>query len=48
MLQVVDRTPNGMKIAADKADVVVTDRGLITVDIQMHTNVPHIFAIGNT
>ncbi|SEQ35918.1 dihydrolipoamide dehydrogenase [Giesbergeria anulus] len=25
----------------------VTDQGLINVDIQMHTNVPHIFAIGN-
>jgi dihydrolipoamide dehydrogenase len=25
----------------------VTDRGLINVDIQMRTNVPHIFAIGD-
>ena len=25
----------------------VTDRGLIPVDIQMRTNVPHIFAVGD-
>jgi dihydrolipoamide dehydrogenase len=25
----------------------VTDRGFINVDIQMRTNVPHIFAIGD-
>jgi pyruvate/2-oxoglutarate dehydrogenase complex dihydrolipoamide dehydrogenase (E3) component len=27
--------------------VAVTDRGFINVDIQMRTNVPHIFAIGD-
>jgi dihydrolipoamide dehydrogenase len=43
----VGRTPNGKKIAADKAGVAVTDRGFIDVDIQMRTNVPHIFAIGD-
>jgi hypothetical protein len=43
----VGRTPNGKKIAADKAGVAVTDRGFINVDIQMRTNVPHIFAIGD-
>ena len=47
MLQAVGRTPNGKKIAADKAGVAVTDRGFINVDIQMRTNVPHIFAIGD-
>ena len=47
VLQAVGRTPNGKKIAADKAGVPVTDRGFIPVDIQMRTNVPHIFAIGN-
>ena len=47
VLQAVGRTPNGKKIAADKAGVVVGDRGFIPVDIQMRTNVPHIFAIGD-
>jgi len=47
VLQAVGRTPNGKKIAADKAGVAVTDRGFIHVDIQMRTNVPHIFAIGD-
>jgi len=47
VLQAVGRTPNGNKIAADKAGVSVTDRGFINVDIQMRTNVPHIFAIGD-
>jgi pyruvate/2-oxoglutarate dehydrogenase complex dihydrolipoamide dehydrogenase (E3) component len=46
VLQAVGRTPNGKKIAADKTGVAVTDRGFINVDIQMRTNVPHIFAIG--
>ena len=47
VLQAVGRTPNGKKIAADKAGVTVTDRGFIPVDIQMRTKVPHIFAIGD-
>jgi dihydrolipoamide dehydrogenase len=47
VLQAVGRSPNGKKIAADKAGVSVTDRGFIPVDIQMRTNVPHIFAIGD-
>ena len=47
VLQAVGRTPNGKKIAADKAGVAVSDRGFINVDIQMRTNVPHIFAIGD-
>jgi dihydrolipoamide dehydrogenase len=47
VLQAVGRTPNGKKIAAEKAGVTVTDRGFIPVDIQMRTNVPHIFAIGD-
>jgi dihydrolipoamide dehydrogenase len=47
VLQVVGRTLNSKKIAADKAGVAVTDRGFISVDIQMRTNVPHIFAIGD-
>ena len=47
VLQAVGRSPNGKKIAADKAGVAVTERGFIGVDIQMRTNVPHIFAIGD-
>jgi dihydrolipoamide dehydrogenase len=47
VLQAVGRTPNGKKIAADKAGVDVSERGFINVDIQMRTNVPHIFAIGD-
>jgi dihydrolipoamide dehydrogenase len=47
VLQAVGRSPNGKKIGADKAGVAVTDRGFIPVDVQMRTNVPHIFAIGD-
>jgi len=47
VLQAVGRTPNGKKIAADKAGVDVSERGFIHVDKQMRTNVPHIFAIGD-
>jgi dihydrolipoamide dehydrogenase len=47
VLVAVGRSPNGKKIAADKAGVIVTDRGFINVDAQMRTNVPHIFAIGD-
>ncbi|MGB3068069.1 MAG: dihydrolipoyl dehydrogenase [Ottowia sp.] len=47
VLQAVGRSPNGKKIGADQAGVAVTDRGFINVDIQMRTNVPHIFAIGD-
>ena len=47
VLQAVGRTPNGKKIAADRAGVAVGERGFIPVDIQMRTNVAHIFAIGD-
>ncbi|MBB2484469.1 dihydrolipoyl dehydrogenase [Mitsuaria sp. WAJ17] len=47
VLQAVGRTPNGKKIAADKAGVAVNDRGFVPVDVQMRTNVPNIFAIGD-
>ncbi len=47
ILQAAGRAPNGKKIAAEKAGVIVTDRGFIPVDAQMRTNVPHIFAIGD-
>ena len=47
VLQAVGRSPNGKKIGAEKAGVAVSERGFIGVDIQMRTNVPHIFAIGD-
>ena len=47
VLVAVGRSPNGNKIGADKAGVIVTDRGFIPVDRQMRSNVPHIFAIGD-
>lgn len=47
VLTSVGRSPNGKKIAAEKAGVAVNDRGFIEVDRQMRTNVPHIFAIGD-
>jgi dihydrolipoamide dehydrogenase len=47
VLQAVGRSPNGRKVGAEKAGVAVTDRGFIPVDVQMRTNVAHIFAIGD-
>jgi dihydrolipoamide dehydrogenase len=47
VLQAVGRSPNGKKIGAEKAGVIVGERGFIPVDVQMRTNVPHIFAIGD-
>jgi dihydrolipoamide dehydrogenase len=47
VLQAVGRSPNGKKIGAEKAGVIVGERGFIPVDIQMRTNMPHIFAIGD-
>ena len=47
VLQAVGRSPNGKKIGADKAGVIVGERGFIPVDVQMRTNVPHIYAIGD-
>ncbi|MEO7055544.1 MAG: dihydrolipoyl dehydrogenase [Caldimonas sp.] len=47
VLQAVGRVPSGKRLDADKAGVKVTDRGFIPVDIQMRTNVPNIFAVGD-
>jgi dihydrolipoamide dehydrogenase len=47
VLVAVGRKPNGGALAADKAGVEVDDRGFISVDEQMRTNVGHIFAIGD-
>ncbi|MDQ2780485.1 MAG: dihydrolipoyl dehydrogenase [Pseudomonadota bacterium] len=47
VLQAVGRTPNGQRIGAENAGVTVGERGFIPVDLQMRTNVPHIYAIGD-
>jgi dihydrolipoamide dehydrogenase len=47
VLVAVGRSANGRRIAAEKAGVEVDERGLIRVDKQQRTNVPHIFAIGD-
>ena len=47
VLVAVGRSANGRKLAVDKAGVEVNERGLIKVDKQQRTNVPHIFAIGD-
>lgn len=47
VLVAVGRSPNGNKVGADKAGVIVDERGFIKVDNQMRTNVPNIFAIGD-
>src|SRR5207249_4852443 len=47
VLVAVGRSPNGRAIAAEKAGVIVTDRGFVPADKQLRTNVAHIFAIGD-
>lgn len=47
LLSAVGRIPNGKLIGADKAGVIVDERGFIAADNQMRTNVPHIFSIGD-
>ena len=47
VLVAVGRRPNGKRIGAENAGVHVNERGFIPVDKQMHTNVSHIFAIGD-
>ncbi len=46
VLQAAGRRPNGDKLALEAAGVL-GERGFISVDRQMRTNVPHIFAIGD-
>ena len=43
----VGRVPNGRAVGAEAAGVNVDERGFISVDRQMRTNVPNIFAIGD-
>ena len=47
VLVAVGRSPNGKKIGAERAGVVVDERGFIPIDGQLRTNVAHIFAIGD-
>jgi dihydrolipoamide dehydrogenase len=47
VLVAVGRSANGNAINAAVAGVKVNARGIIDVDKQMRTNVPHIFAIGD-
>ncbi|MGY0398828.1 MAG: dihydrolipoyl dehydrogenase [Ostreibacterium sp.] len=47
VLIAVGRAPNGLLIDAEKAGVAVDERGFISVDSQMRTNIPTIFAIGD-
>jgi dihydrolipoamide dehydrogenase len=47
VLVAVGRTANGNAVGAATAGVAVSPRGLIAVNKQMRTNVPHIFAIGD-
>jgi dihydrolipoyl dehydrogenase len=47
VLVAVGRTANGNAINAMAAGVEVSPRGIIGVNKQMRTNVPHIFAIGD-
>ncbi len=47
VLIAVGRKSNGNTVDAEKAGVDVNAQGIIEVDKQMRTNVPHIFAIGD-
>jgi dihydrolipoamide dehydrogenase len=47
VLVAVGRTANGNAANAAAAGVTVSPRGIIAVNKQMRTNVPHIFAIGD-
>jgi len=47
VLVAVGRRANGDQLDAENAGVNVDERGVIDVDNQMRTNVPHIFAIGD-
>ncbi len=47
LLVATGRTPNSDALALDKAGVQVDQRGSITVDDELRTNVPHIWALGD-
>ena len=47
VLVAVGRSANGRRIGLENADIDHSDRGIIAVDKQMRTNLPHVFAIGD-
>ncbi|WP_417625961.1 dihydrolipoyl dehydrogenase [Pararhodobacter aggregans] len=47
ILVAVGRRPNGDRIDAEQAGIAVSPQGFLTVDAQMRTSQPHIFAIGD-
>jgi dihydrolipoamide dehydrogenase len=47
VLVAVGRRPNGKEVGAEKAGVIVNERGFIPADKQQRTNILHIFAIGD-
>ena len=47
VLVAVGRRPNSHLVDADQADIAVDERGFITVDKQLRTNIKNIFAIGD-
>jgi dihydrolipoamide dehydrogenase len=47
VLVAVGRSANGKRIGLENADIDVSDRGIIPVDKQLRTNLPHVFAIGD-
>jgi dihydrolipoamide dehydrogenase len=47
VLVAVGRSANGKRLNLEAADIEVSDRGIIPVDKQMRTNLPHVFAIGD-
>ncbi len=47
VLVAIGRRANGDRLEAARAGVRVDERGIIAVDKQMRSNVPHIFAIGD-
>jgi dihydrolipoamide dehydrogenase len=47
VLVAMGRSANGLKIGLENTKVEVDEKGLIKVDKQMRTTVPHIFAIGD-
>lgn len=47
-LVTIGRVPNTEEIGLNRAGVTVGEKGHIAVDMECRTNVPHIFAIGDT
>jgi pyruvate/2-oxoglutarate dehydrogenase complex dihydrolipoamide dehydrogenase (E3) component len=47
VLLAVGRTPNTSDLGLDRAGITTDDRGYITVDDQLQTNVPGIWALGD-